>query len=66
MKALADAYSCTRAMKTIKQKKEELPTLEIKVHDIILFIVSLKKGAGGSVMVKARCYKPEGRTFETQ
>jgi hypothetical protein len=34
--------------------------------NINLKFVSSKEGARGSVVVKALCYKPEGRGFETR
>jgi hypothetical protein len=33
---------------------------------LILFVSYMLKGALGSVVVKALCYKPEGRGFETR
>jgi hypothetical protein len=33
---------------------------------IIIIIITIIMGARGSVVVKALCYKPEGRGFETR
>jgi hypothetical protein len=44
--------------------------LELKMLGILLqkelFPIQFPKGARGSVVVKALCYKPEGRRFDTQ
>jgi hypothetical protein len=43
----------------------DIPT-QISLHRIIFLLETGQKGARGSIVVKALCYKVEGRGFDTR
>jgi hypothetical protein len=46
--------------------EERMETLHGEIAEIFLSGLRSGKGARGSVVVKALCYKPEGRGFDTR